>query len=44
MKILKVNASQLNAYSSIKTSMGNEKQIAICNGLDACGCTGNSQC
>lgn len=44
MKIIKVNDSQLNAHSSIETSMDNSKEIAICNSLDACGCTGNGQC
>ncbi|MGN1000539.1 MAG: hypothetical protein ACI4OG_01220 [Bacilli bacterium] len=44
MKIIKVNVSQLNAHSSIMTSMNNSKEIAICNNLDACGCTGNGNC
>ena len=44
MKIIKITASQINAYKSIKDSMNHEEKISICNNLDACGCTGNGQC
>jgi len=44
MKVKKVIAPKTSAYQSIKKSMSNQKEICICNNLDACGCTGNGNC
>ena len=44
MKVKKVISSKTSAYQSIKGSMSKQKEISICNNLDACGCTGNGQC
>jgi len=44
MKVIKINVSNVNAYSSIKNSMEEKEEISICNNLDACGCTGNGYC
>ena len=44
MKVKKVISPKTSAYQSIKKSMSNQKEICICNNLDACGCTGNGNC
>ncbi|MDO5568629.1 MAG: hypothetical protein Q4G04_00750 [bacterium] len=44
MKILKLNKMKPNAYTSIRKSMDEEKEISVLNNLDACACTGNGFC
>lgn len=45
MKIKQVKKSHNSAYKSIKQSMNKKSdKILICNGLDACSCTGNGLC
>lgn len=43
MKIVKLNAAKKNVYTGILNSMG-KKEYPVCNGNDACTCTGNSNC
>lgn len=44
VKILKLNKMKPNAYTSIRKSMDEEKEISVLNNLDACACTGNGFC
>lgn len=44
MKVIKINISSSNAFTSLLSSMNNSREISVCNNLDACGCTGNDNC